>query len=144
MRFLGGVLFIAAAIAVSACGSRTELGEPEEEDLDSSVPDDASEQDGTTSDVTVPDVTVDVPIIVDVIVVDVPVEDVSVDVEPPPIDAGPPPTSCPSDCTRNHECESMCTPTLAHGRYCCDEPTGMCYAIPGHHCPVSIVDAGFD
>ncbi len=115
---------------VVGCGGRTELGEPE--DLDSSLPVEDAAQDGiSTIDVTLPDV------IDEIIVEDAPTIDV---IE---IDVGPPPPQCTDDCTTNHECAITC-PSIEHGRYCCDVPTGTCFAISGHHCPQSIPDAGFD
>ncbi len=139
------LLFGFASLIVVACAARTDLGTLEESD--SSVPD-------ANIDVTLPDVTVDVtpppPPPDDVIVVDVtppppPPDDASTDVIiiDAPDDA--PVTTCPDNCTSNHECEQQCTPKLLSGRYCCDEQTNSCYAWSGKHCPpIIIVDAGFD
>ncbi len=129
-------IFIVPLIVVPliGCGSRTELGEPE--DLDSSVPVEDAQQDGiSTLDVTILDVTTQD--VVDDVTADAPTIDV---IE---IDVGPPPPQCTNDCTTNHECALTC-PSIEHGRYCCDVPTGTCFAISGHHCPQSIVDAGLD
>jgi len=126
--------FLGLALVLSGCGGRTELGD-DLLDQDSSVEDagpDGSQDDGSSNDGNPEDVGVDVE---DAPTEDSPIEDTGTDAEPPP--------ECPSDCTSNHECQNMC-PALTHGRYCCDVPTGTCYAIPGHHCPQSILDAGLD
>jgi hypothetical protein len=122
------VLFVLAPM-VLACGGRTELSDLGD-DFDSSMSEDA--QDGSSNDGNVADAPQ----------ADSPAFDVvEIDVEPPP--PPPPPPMCTSDCTHNAECESTCPP-LTMGRYCCDLLTGTCYATPHHHCPIVILDAGFD
>ncbi len=115
---------------VLACGARTELSEVDD-DFDSSMSEDA--QDGSSNDVIIPDAPQQ-----DSPADDSPVDDViEIDVGPPP------PPVCAPDCTSNAECESTCPP-ITMGRYCCDELTNTCYATPHHHCPIVILDAGFD
>ena len=151
MRLVGLLLL---GSCLYGCGASTELGVPEEEELDSSMPTEDAGEDHTvhdaSMDTTVPDdviVILDAPV-EDAIVFDAPIEDAPIEdapiedapVEDAPSDSGP---ECPSDCTSNHECESMC-PGLTSGRYCCDIQTGSCYAYPHHFCPIQILDAGFD
>jgi hypothetical protein len=120
-----------AFLTLTACGSRSELLQPE--DLDGSVAEDApTEQDSTVGDADAGEDVIGIDAVEDSPVVDV--------IE---IDVGPPPPECTTDCTTNHECQSTCPP-INVGRWCCDFPTGMCYAVPGKHCPHPILDAGFD
>lgn len=132
------LFFLLFAPALVACAARSEISDldADDEEPDSSLPD-------VSVDVAPPPPPEDAS--VDVIVLDVsppPIdapedveEDVESDVEIP---------SCPDPCFSNHQCEKQCAPALVSGRYCCDEQTNTCYAWAGKHCPIAIVDAGFD
>jgi len=112
---------LALATLNVACGSRTEVeedGDASLSQLDAVVPADAT--------------TVDSPFDAS--------DDVSTDTEDVGADVG---HVCPNDCTTNQDCKAMC-PSLSTGRYCCDAPSGMCYAWAGKPCPDIVADARLD
>jgi hypothetical protein len=50
---------------------------------------------------------------------------------------------CTSNCVTDVECQTTC-PVLSSGTYCCDVPTGVCFAFSALSCAPQVTDAGFD